>query len=114
MADYGKAVRIEIEWEDGTIQKLTGEQAERYLRLEKTAFYHARNQGVRVDPLPWTVTPPARPRTAPPPSDPQSAPASMKRGMRLVCSVCREVQFLTAAGLTCSNGHGGAPSAEEL
>lgn len=30
------------------------------------------------------------------------------------CSVCNEPQFDTPSGVTCSNGHGGAPSVENL
>ena len=31
----------------------------------------------------------------------------------LFCSVCGEGQFETPSGLTCKNGHGGAPSKED-
>jgi len=109
MGEYGKAVRVEIEWEDGTVQRLHGEQAEKYMELEKAVFFNAWNHGWRIDPLPWKVTRGVQP-ASPPPED----NSTVKRGMRLLCAVCREPQFATPSGPCCSNGHGGAPSVEDL
>lgn len=51
--DHGSAVRVEIEWEDGTVQAVRGPDAERYMELEASTSFMAANHGMRFKPLPW-------------------------------------------------------------
>jgi len=53
MKKHGKAVRIEIEFEDGTVQRLVGEHAEKYMEIEASTSFNAWNHGFRIEPLPW-------------------------------------------------------------
>lgn len=51
--DHGSAVRVEIEWEDGTVQTLRGADAERYMEMVGSGSFMAVNHGMRFEPLPW-------------------------------------------------------------
>lgn len=105
MAEHGKAVRIEIEWEDGVVQTLRGEQAEKYMELEKSLSFNAWNHGWRIEPLPWEYTQPTKDL----PKE-EKKPGRVKA--RYICSVCKEPQRWTPSGPVCKNGHGGAPTEE--
>ena len=39
--------------------------------------------------------------------------AMRSKNAKTLCSLCREPQFETPSGITCKNGHGGAPSIEK-
>jgi hypothetical protein len=54
--DHGAAVRVEIEWADGTVQILRGEDAEMYMEMEASGSFMAANHGMRFEPLPWKFT----------------------------------------------------------
>ena len=56
MNKHGKCVRVEIEWEDGTVQTVTGEQAEKYMEIEASVSFNAWNHGMRFEPLDWTFS----------------------------------------------------------
>lgn len=48
-----RAVRVEIEYEDGEVTQLLGEDAQRYIELVDDQGVQAWNRGARIDPLPW-------------------------------------------------------------
>jgi hypothetical protein len=45
-------------------------------------------------------------KAGPPPPEPPPEPRP------LLCSICREPQFMSSSGVACKNGHTGAPSLE--
>ena len=48
-----RVTRVTIEFEDGYISELTGEEADKYQQLVIEQSVYAWNHGARIDPLPW-------------------------------------------------------------
>jgi len=55
----GNAVRVEIEFEDGTIHRLVGPPAEEYMSTLAAASFSVINHGGSFKPLPWETVKPA-------------------------------------------------------
>lgn len=51
-----KTVRVEIEFEDGRIISLHGDDAERWQQMASGMAVHSFAHGVTMDPLPWKET----------------------------------------------------------
>lgn len=54
-----KVVRAELEFADGEVIQLTGDDADRYQQLVIDQGVQAWNHGARIEPLPWKTIKPA-------------------------------------------------------
>lgn len=51
--ERAKAVRVEIEYEDGVVTTLTGDRAQEYISIVDDQAVQAWSRGARMPPLPW-------------------------------------------------------------